>query len=310
MREAFVELTLPFSAVFYGVLHCHRLHITILSPHAHHRIMSEDLDSWDAYRLFCISAAAADGDEGELQDRLGIVEEYLTEYEGLCRVFHKAQRTTHAQEIRRLLADEAEERRFLKEDADSLPWKLFIDMSFACAQELVVEHETKMRHGIVVAYTASFTELLFPYETLQRMRLTWEALDSLALKACIVGRYGVREGQLARTSIPGYTADSTFPPSARAAAAAGTVRSLLAEEHQERQEIIEARGQHVAAALLLLASSEKFRSFASASVCGMRLLPQLRSNLASTARQALDNSATRIQSAYRGYRVRAMRARS
>ncbi|CBZ29992.1 conserved hypothetical protein [Leishmania mexicana MHOM/GT/2001/U1103] len=272
--------------------------------------MSENLDRWDAYRLFCISATAVDGDKGELQDRLGIVDEYLTEYEVLCRAFHKAHRTTHVQEIRRLLEDEAEDRRFLNEDTDSLPWKLFITISFAYAQALVVEHETAMRHGIVAAYTASFTELLFPYETLQRMRLTWEALDSLALKACIVGQYGVREGQLARTSIPGYTAASTYPPSARAAAAAAAVHSLLAEEHQERQEMIEARRQRVAASLLLLASYEKFRSFASASVCGMGLLPQLRSNFASTARQALDNSATRIQSTYRGYRVRAVRARS
>ncbi|GET91943.1 hypothetical protein, conserved [Leishmania tarentolae] len=310
MRGAFRgEVQCLFSAVGSSLLHCRRLNFIISSPYAHATIMLENLDEWDSYRLFCISATAADGDAGELQDRLGIVEEYLTDYEALCRALHKSKRTTHAQEIHRLLADEAEERRFLNEDSAMLPWTLFIKLSFSYAQELVVENETTMRHSIVALYTASLPALLFSFENVQRMQLTWEALDSVALKACIVGRFGVREGQLARTSIPGYTAGSTFPPSARSRAAAAALRSLLAEEHQDRQEIIEARRQYVAASLLVLASNEKLRGFDSASRGSMTFLPQRRGKSASTARQALDDSATRIQSAYRGYHVRVVCAR-
>ncbi|AIO01487.1 hypothetical protein LPMP_331960 [Leishmania panamensis] len=268
-------------------------------------IMSETLDMWDVYRLFCISAAAG-ADEGELQERLGIVEDYLTDYEALCHALGRALCTTHVQEIGLLVADEAEGRRFLWHNVEFLPWTLFVESSFAQVQALVAEQETAMRHSLLATYAASFTELLFPYEELLRMRLTWEALDSLALKACIVGRYGVREGQLARTSIPGYMTDSTFSTSASAATAAATVRDLLSEEHQERQEMVAARRQHIAGFLLFLASNEKHRSFTSTSVSGMGPLLQLKGNRVLTARQVLDGSATRIQSAYRGYRVRSV----
>ncbi|KAG5469815.1 hypothetical protein CUR178_01955 [Leishmania enriettii] len=270
--------------------------------------MSEKLDRWDVYRLFCISATDAAGGvgEGELQDRLGIVDDYLTDYQFLSGALHEAQRTAHAHSISRLVGDEAEERRFLHEDAAFLPWKLFVEFSFVQAKTLVMQQESGMRQRVVAAYSASFAELLFPYEEVQRMRLTWEALESLALKACIIGRYGVREGQVARTSIPGHVTRSTFQPSVKAAAAAVAVRSLLTQEHQERQEMKEARRQYIAVALLLLASNEKLCRFASASEGGVTHQPWLRGIRAATARQVLHYSATRIQSAYRGYRVRAV----
>ncbi|KAG5469470.1 hypothetical protein LSCM1_02691 [Leishmania martiniquensis] len=267
--------------------------------------MSESLDRWDVYRLFCISSAGVD--EGELQDRLGIVEDYLADYERLCCAFFEARRTAHTQEINRLVVDEAEERRFLHADAAFLPWKLFVKLSFAQAKMLMAEQESAMRHRVVRACAESFTDLFLAYEELQRMQLTWEALDSLALKACIVGRHGVREVQLARTSIPGRVPGSIFPPSSKAAAAVAAVRGLLAQERQERQGLEEARRQYTSTALLLLASNEKLRSFASASVGGTTPLPRLRSAPALTVRQVLHYSATRIQSAYRGYRVRAVR---
>ncbi|KAG5495160.1 hypothetical protein JKF63_02214 [Porcisia hertigi] len=275
--------------------------------------MTEHLDRWDTYRLCCISATNVNGscgDESELHERLGIVEGYLTDYDSLYREMHKELLATYAQEINRTLADEAEERRFLQEDAAWLPWKLFVETSYAQALELVAGQEAQVRHSIVAAYAASLMGLLLPFEELQRMRLTWEALDSLALKACIVGRYGVREGQLARTSIPGYVYGSTFPPSASEAAAAAAVRRLLTDEWEERQGILLARRQYVATSLLSQAFDEKCRSFASAALSGMPTLPRLRGNRPWTARQALDVSATSIQSAYRGYRARAVRATS
>ncbi|KAK7202036.1 hypothetical protein NESM_000272100 [Novymonas esmeraldas] len=265
--------------------------------------MADDLDGWDAYRLRCI-ATSGGTDEAELQDRLGIVEDFLTEHAAVCTALHAARRTAQAQERRRVLADEAEERRFVTDDAEALPWRLLAAVSFAEAQRLVVAQEAEQRRTLMGVYAECVTALLVPYEELQRLRLTWEALDSLALKACIVGRYGVREGQLARTSIPGRTADCGMPLSPRSAAA---MCHLRAQERDERRVLVQARLEYVTSALLYFARSEKLCNAAAASLSTappQPLLSRLSLTGSTTVRRVLDESATRIQAAYRGYCVR------
>lgn len=281
--------------------------------------MADGLDCWDTYRLRCITSSAprdptdfAEIHGAELQDRLGVVEEYLVDHEEFSRRLCDAQRAAHADVLRRFCADEGEERRFVDEDATDLPHRLFVSVSFTAAQGLLFRREAAQRACLWSDFLVSFSELLWIHEELRRADLAWAALDSLALKACIVGRYGVREGQLARTTIPGYTVDTTCPLTAAAAARAAAVQALEKEEREQRKELVQAQQQFVVLALLAVASSEKRRYFAATSSArdNAALRAVLSVAKARTARQVLETSATRIQSLFRGYRVRAVHATS
>ncbi|KPI89503.1 hypothetical protein ABL78_1379 [Leptomonas seymouri] len=176
--------------------------------------MAQHIDAWDAYRFFCVSAPVTSAsvenglpllEEDELQDRLGLVEEYLSAWDALQQGFLRSSTGVCRRERELLAADEAEERRFIEDDSADLPHAVFAEMLFDRSRQLLMLQEAEARQWVFQAYMISFSASLFnEYEALLRMRVTYEALDSLAIKACHVGRWGLREGRLARTSVPGH----------------------------------------------------------------------------------------------------------
>lgn len=248
--------------------------------------MALALDAWDAYRLFCVSSTAPPAfteelpafAEKEMADRLGLVEDYLTGWDAVTRACHASHAKLCCRARQSLEADEAEERRFISEDADYMPYWLFARVISEAAQRRLVSLEEAARQSVVVAFFDSLRAcVLTQYEQLRRMQVTSEALDSLAVKACVVGRSGLRDGQLARTTAPGpvftpsvisqVAAPSSFL-SLDSTVAGALLRSEAAtmvvnQEQGERQLLQHTRTQFMMTAMtVLLAKREERRASA------------------------------------------------
>ncbi|KPA81141.1 hypothetical protein ABB37_04485 [Leptomonas pyrrhocoris] len=207
---------------------------------------------WDVYRLSCISAlsssACVEGglqviDEDEVQDRLGLVEEYLSAWDALQWKLLRSTARVCRRERERLVANEAAERRLIEGDSAFLPYKPFPGAMLSDAFHPLLVHESEARQRIFQEYTDCFSTNLFnAYEALRRMGVTYEALDSLVIKACHVGRAGQREGLLAHTSTSGHAFESPhldrlapiFPNSMTNTLCSATVSLLVGQEKEER----------------------------------------------------------------------------
>jgi hypothetical protein len=237
--------------------------------------MSGGVGAWDSYRIFCVTAVssahlessthASAAEKDEVQDRLGLVEEYLSGWDALqSRRVRVAAQVCH-RERQRLLVDEAEERRFMEEDVAWLPYRLFAELLWGDARRRLIDAEAETRKAIVGDYRESFLRNLFlHYEALQRMQVTYEALDSLAVKACHVGRPGLREGQLGRSSVPvSINAPTTVGLSPLRACfstlldSAEMISLLIGQEKEERVHIDAARQSFMADAAVAWVRYEK-----------------------------------------------------
>lgn len=216
-------------------------------------------EAWDPYRVFCLSAASStishstsefqETLDAEVQDRLGLVEDYLAEWNALQRGLPRFAAQACRREQQRFCADEAEERRFIEEDSAYLAYRAFAEQLWNDALCQFVNTEEEARRAILNEFNESYVANVFQqHERVHRMRVTCEALDSLALKACHVGRTGLRdEGRLARTSVPGHayaaspfalTPRSSLSDSGRKGSFLHRLTTLVLEREEEERELI------------------------------------------------------------------------
>lgn len=251
-------------------------------------MLSSSKDEWDEYRSRCLESPFLD----EVQYRLGVVEEYLYGMMYIMKWHRDAIDVTRQRLISAFLIDEAEERRFLEEDAYLLPYRLCIADAVAMAQKSVTDAEAEGRQWIQQQFHDSFSGLLFNRaEQLGRMRVAWEMLDSFTIK-----RAQFEDLLPPRQLVPTHPSVLSMSQSGQSDFKQDKAQLLLiAEESRERQELMQQFARFQQDAFMARVLYTKQSMF----LATLHLIPS-----SVGVRETMEYSAQRIQAVFRGYRLR------
>lgn len=241
---------------------------------------SSQLLDWHAYSDEC---HAASYDPEESQVRAGLVEAYLLGLLPILKERNRSRRAVVAAQLSLLVSDEAENRRFLNEDAHLLAHKTFTEMTQAAVVDAVAAMEAAGREAIKEEHIAFAVRATDQLEGLVRRTITIEFLDSVFLKLCQTQPQWMwrRLDAFMNNDADGGSANT--PAAMAVFRAEAAARALVASDH----------GAYVGACYAALATAEK-----------RQLLSQWSVAARPTARDVLDTSATSVQAAFRGWRAR------
>lgn len=213
--------------------------------------------------------------------REAIIEEACWGYIDILRKRNKDKTLVVQRELASLQADEQEERRFLEEDADELPFRLFLFLTNQKAQDTLSLWEQESRALILESYNLYSFEALMMMEEVGRMQIVTEAFDSCFLKLCQVNPFWMWRKLKFLESME------------RDAAFKAQQIALHQGEQAARKDLIKGFNSEYLLALVTFARSEKQYIFH----CH-RLV------FFNTCTELLEGSAIAIQAAFRGYQVR------
>lgn len=232
---------------------------------------------WDQYRRCCF----ATGNTEEIDQRVGLLEEYLWGLLSVLKERNRSHDEVLLTQLQLCLADETEERRFIEEDADLLPYHLFNAVTQAAIVELLVEDEERQRNEIVHEHAAATGQIVVQLENIDRMLISTEFFDSMFLKLCQTQPHWMwrRLTELERefTECPEYA----------------KVAVIEGEEAVSRRQLESDYVTCVATALEMRAFAEKTILLTACAV------PE-----GISAGALMEDSAVMIQAAFRGLRVR------
>lgn len=237
---------------------------------------SSFLLDWYAYRDKCF--ASFDTEESDC--RVGLLEEYLS---GLLVCLQERNRSRNdlvAKRFSLILADEAEERRFIEEDAHLLAHKAFNETTQQAIVDTVAELEDDARDTIEQEYVRFALQVTQKAESLGRKTIATELLDSVFLKLCQV------QPQWMWRRLNNLLGDEN--------ATLKAARELVYnDESRARAGILREYTEYVADSQVALAAAEKQLLLLAWELPGDQ-----------TAQRIMEESSVRIQSAFRGWKAR------
>lgn len=239
--------------------------------------VSTVLVDWDALQVSSLQSVMPE--EGE--QRSYLVEEYLWEYLQILKEKHQCAKAVHDRERHTLLLDEAEERRFIEEDGDHLALRGFLKFTVENTQDIFMDLENSCRTSIFQSYMNFMIEALSIWEDLHRMHIVIQAFDSVFLKLCQVNPFWMWR------KLKFVEELATEEKNKKEQLA------LWEEQGIQRQKLIGDFNQWYAVAVEMLAMSEK-----------AELYQRHMIRFTDTCHLLMVDAAVKIQSCFRGFRVR------
>lgn len=219
--------------------------------------------------------------------RTAIVREYLMGCALWIREFNASLNKVFDRAIMYAIKDETIEREFIEEDADRFAWKHFAEHTRLAAIERFVRREEEGRRVIVSAFLVSSLSYVGRLESVHRQYVALQFLESFFLKLC-----QWKPGWMWRR-VPDVFEDGDSKP---AVVLPSWLVSLEEEETMARKHIEDSFFSRILLSADVFASVEKRLTFE-----GHKL------HFEETIATAFDRSATIIQAAYRGFRLRKLR---
>lgn len=213
--------------------------------------------------------------------RIGLIEEYLWEYLTLLKMRNNSKAEVIDRERTSFFLDEAEERNFMIQDGTHFALNHFILETEHKEIEVFCEWEEAARQQIVKAYNEYVLMTLVVREEIFRMHIVTEAFDSVFLKVCQVNPHWMWR-KLKFIEVEQWEAMRKAE------------RVALAEEEKASRRVLTSSYREQCIVILeMLAKAEKAGIFENHRVI-----------FVSTCRDTLEDSAIKIQAAWRGCRSR------
>lgn len=243
-------------------------------PPQHLRPVSVQLVDWETLKVGALNSYLPD----EGTQRAGLIEEYLWGYINILRQRNKDASQINWRIRTSFLRDEEEERRFIAEDGDCFALRSFITETEKAAIEVIESWEAQSREALLTAHKEYLAESFAILEEIHRMHVATQAFDSCFLKRCQINPHWMwRKLQF-------------IEDGARERAVRQAQLEVMDMEKAERRKMIATFNENYVLGFLSIAFVEK-----------VDMYEKHRIDFTDSCRDILEDSAIKIQAAFRGY---------